>query len=242
MITKIKRSNLADKAYESIKADVFEGKMREGDKLPSENQLTKSLGVSRVVVRDALERLRKEHYIITYHGRGSFIANPSNYVYRDEEDSKLTYKEFCDIMEFRSAIEDAAIKRCISDANENEINEILSIAKKMENAQNDVMLFTSLDYEFHLQIAKASHNSAFVDAIQLQKTKVFVCLEMMNKLNDSRSWGASVHKKIAEAILSRDKKSALEILNRNEEYNIARISEIFKKRAKMQGRTIKKGD
>ena len=228
MITEIKRFNLADKAYDKIKADIFSGRMKEGDKLPSENQLTRYLGVSRVVVRDALERLRKEHYIITYHGKGSFVANPSNYSNEENKAPDISYNEFYDVMEFRTAIEEAMIKRCIADATDEELAEILVLALKMEDCIGDMVAFTSLDYLFHLQIAKASHNAVFVSAMEYQKNKVYLCLELMNRLNDSRRWGAQIHNKLAECIVKRDRKGAFEILKRNEEYNIARMAEIFK--------------
>ena len=65
MIDKIVKTCLADEVYLKIKKHIFSGEYKEGSLLPSENKLTKLLNVSRVVVRDALERLREEKIIVT---------------------------------------------------------------------------------------------------------------------------------------------------------------------------------
>ena len=49
----------------------------EGGRIPSEHKLAEQLSVSRVVVREALQTLRTERWIITRHGAGSFVSNPN---------------------------------------------------------------------------------------------------------------------------------------------------------------------
>lgn len=58
-----------------IKKQIRTGLLRAGDKLPSEAQLQKEYGMSRVTVRNAMEELAGEGYIIKVQGKGSFVAN-----------------------------------------------------------------------------------------------------------------------------------------------------------------------
>lgn len=57
-----------------IKREIRTGVLKPGDKLPSEAQLQKEYKMSRVTVRNAMEELAVEGYIIKVQGKGSFVA------------------------------------------------------------------------------------------------------------------------------------------------------------------------
>ncbi|MBO5246897.1 MAG: GntR family transcriptional regulator, partial [Eubacterium sp.] len=59
---------------EDLRNQILEVKIRPGDKLPSENELSATYGVSRQTVRKALEILQNEGYIYAEHGRGTFCS------------------------------------------------------------------------------------------------------------------------------------------------------------------------
>lgn len=56
-----------------LKQDIDEGVYKEKDKLPSEFELAKQLGVSRATLREALRILEEENVIIRRHGVGTFV-------------------------------------------------------------------------------------------------------------------------------------------------------------------------
>lgn len=58
-----------------LKSDIAKGVYKENEKLPSEFELSKSLGVSRATLREALRLLEEENVIIRRHGVGTFV-NP----------------------------------------------------------------------------------------------------------------------------------------------------------------------
>ncbi|HLR80186.1 MAG TPA: GntR family transcriptional regulator [Bacillota bacterium] len=58
---------------DQIKQDIESGKYEENEKLPSEFQLSKQLGVSRATLREALRILEEENVIKRRHGVGTFI-------------------------------------------------------------------------------------------------------------------------------------------------------------------------
>ena len=59
---------------EELKSDIIAGRLRPGDKLPSENELSASRHVSRHTVRKALSILAQEGFIEAEHGRGTFVS------------------------------------------------------------------------------------------------------------------------------------------------------------------------
>ncbi|MGE8079094.1 GntR family transcriptional regulator [Peribacillus loiseleuriae] len=56
-----------------LKQDIEEGTYKEKEKLPSEFDLAKKLGVSRATLREALRILEEESVIIRRHGVGTFV-------------------------------------------------------------------------------------------------------------------------------------------------------------------------
>jgi DNA-binding transcriptional regulator YhcF (GntR family) len=61
------------RVIENIKSDIDDGAYKEGEKLPSEFELSKQLGVSRATLREALRILEDENIVIRKHGGGTFI-------------------------------------------------------------------------------------------------------------------------------------------------------------------------
>ncbi|MGQ4665258.1 GntR family transcriptional regulator [Metabacillus halosaccharovorans] len=67
--------------YENIKKDIMSGVYKEGDRVPSEKELSEQYDVSRITTKKALEMLAGEGLIVRQPGRGSFVKQNSN----DEE-------------------------------------------------------------------------------------------------------------------------------------------------------------
>ncbi|GEL06712.1 GntR family transcriptional regulator [Salisediminibacterium halotolerans] len=58
---------------DKMKEDIDNGAYKAGERLPSEFQLSKQLGVSRATLREALRMLEDENVIVRRHGVGTFI-------------------------------------------------------------------------------------------------------------------------------------------------------------------------
>ena len=61
---------------EVLKEQIESGRWQAGERLPSEPDLARRFGVSRAVVRQALDILEDDHQIVRIRGRGTFIALP----------------------------------------------------------------------------------------------------------------------------------------------------------------------
>ena len=63
------------RAKEKFLTMLHEGVFKPGDRLPSEPQMAQMISVSRETWRSSLEQLRREHYIASRHGVGSFVLD-----------------------------------------------------------------------------------------------------------------------------------------------------------------------
>ena len=79
MLDQLDRSGFVPLYYqlqEIIKEQIESGAWASGDRLPSEPELARRFGVSRVVVRQALAILKDDRQIVRIKGRGTFVAKP----------------------------------------------------------------------------------------------------------------------------------------------------------------------
>ncbi len=78
------RRSLALQIRDHIRQMLKEKYYRAGDRLPSEENLVETFGVSRATIREALKLLEEEKVILVRHGLGRFVAqDPTNLLSED---------------------------------------------------------------------------------------------------------------------------------------------------------------
>lgn len=73
MTIKTDHRHLYLQVIDRLKDDIAKGVFKEKEKLPSEFELAKSLGISRATLREALRLLEEENVIVRRHGVGTFV-------------------------------------------------------------------------------------------------------------------------------------------------------------------------
>lgn len=72
-----------------IKAMIMEGQLKEGDMLPSVRTLAKDLRVSALTVKKSYDALEQEGFVITVHGKGSFVACANQSLILEEKKKEM---------------------------------------------------------------------------------------------------------------------------------------------------------
>lgn len=80
-----------------IKALIMQGKLKEETMLPSVRGLSKDLKVSALTVKKSYDALEEQGFIVTVHGKGSFVACANQELMLEEKRKELE-------MEFETAI------------------------------------------------------------------------------------------------------------------------------------------
>ena len=68
-----------------IKTLILEGKLKEGDALPSMRNLAMELRISFMTTKRAYEELERDGFIESYTGKGSFVKAQNKELYREEQ-------------------------------------------------------------------------------------------------------------------------------------------------------------
>lgn len=74
MITKSSTTPLYLQLVDEILEQIKSGTYKEGDKIPSERELSETFNISRATVRQALSELEKQKDIYKIHGKGNFVS------------------------------------------------------------------------------------------------------------------------------------------------------------------------
>ena len=169
----INRNNVVDQIVDYIQERVIRGELKGGDRLPSERSLSETLGVSRIPVREAIRSLRQLGIVETKHGQGTFIREANNsfltrklatYMYSNET-------SIFEVLQFRGILEAECARLAAVNASEEELENIKKYKIKSEEAEASLRTgrydeFSDMDYNFHKEIVKASHNSLFLNLFE----------------------------------------------------------------------------
>jgi len=162
MNAKMTAPRLADVVAREIEQRVLEGRLKPGDRLPSERDLSVQLGVSRASLREAIHKLAARGLLESRQGGGTFVTdrldasfgNPWEEILRDHPAVHEDMLEFRYMLEGRAA-ECAARRATVADR-----ERVRQCLAQLEAAfaGDDLDAQVDTDLAFHQAIAEASHN------------------------------------------------------------------------------------
>lgn len=83
---------LYEQIIRQIKAGIIEKKLLEGAMLPSVRGLAKDLKISALTVKKAYDQLEEQGFIVTIHGKGSFVAENHQTFVQEEQKREVELK------------------------------------------------------------------------------------------------------------------------------------------------------
>lgn len=75
-----------------IKGQIMEQKLLEGTMLPSVRALSKDLKISALTVKKAYDQLEEQGFVVTVHGKGSFVASNNQNFMQEEQRKEVEEK------------------------------------------------------------------------------------------------------------------------------------------------------
>lgn len=160
---KVERKRLPEIVATEIEEAIMSGSFAVGGQLPSEQQLADQFGVSRNVVREAFKFLKERQLIEIRNGSGAYIKRPSTEPTSDALGRYLRLSGFHesieDLYEARRILEGWNARLATQRADAHDLENLQSCLQRMETHINSMEHWSEADLDFHLAVAKATHNA-----------------------------------------------------------------------------------
>ena len=212
-MARIIKKKLSDSVLDEIRRMIQSGDIKEGDKLPNQNEFADQLGVSRPSLREALQTLNRMGAIEQRPGLGTVLVSRASALLSDDlnlpfmSDGQATGE----LLETRRLIETGMMELAVERATENEIRHIGKVMDEMSAAASsgNIAEYQEKDLMFHILIAKATHNRFVIRLFQNIRQSLDQFLkEAFSVMPERVARSLKDHLSIYEAIRARDKKKA----------------------------------
>jgi DNA-binding GntR family transcriptional regulator len=184
---------------ESITTAIIERRLMPGTKL-AEQQIADIFGVSRTLVRQALNQLKSDRLVTLEPARGAFVAKPG-------------VQEARQVFEVRAMLEAAMVKQLcavITDAQIAELRAHLK-AEALAVARTDVSGRTRLLADFHVVLARMLGNQVLAEMLVDLLTRSSL-IALMYQSAHSAEHSQEEHVAIVDALERRDARAAVRLL------------------------------
>jgi len=206
-----KPRTLALELVESLGDRIRDGRLALGAKLPTEAAIMAEFNVSRTVVREAISKLQASGLVETRHGIGTFVLGLGQAPgFKITADQVSTLRDVIAVLELRIGVETEAAALAAqrrSEANIAAMREALNAVAAAVEAGRDAV---APDFQFHLEIARATQNSHFAELMGTLGSMIIprARLDAPDALNDERRQYlrrvSGEHESIYDAIVAQD--------------------------------------
>jgi GntR family transcriptional repressor for pyruvate dehydrogenase complex len=204
---------------DQIRLLIRNGKLSAGDRLPSERDLGERFGVSRVTVREALRGLEANGLVTIKVGArgGAFVTAPTAEGLAESISDliALSVLTAAELTEARQVFELGMIPVVCERADDQDIAELLEICDRADAllAGGDGVP-VSLSAEFHLRVARASHNQVVEMFARSFYGPVLVSLLRTLEMDPERAAvDTAEHRGFVAAVVERDVGAAVELMH-----------------------------
>jgi len=191
-----RRVRMSDVLYGDIVKQINSGGFAVDQRLPSEKEFCERFGVSRPIVREALERLRAEGLIRSRQGAGSFVANGATHVAantRSQGSSDAMPAQINSIVAiqkfyaYRISFEGELAYAAAQNREPADIQRIGSLLQDIKSGGSSETQGIEEDLEYHAAIAQATHNEFFIAAWNASRAHIRFLIELARNLSTLRS-------------------------------------------------------
>lgn len=213
MLKAVKKTKVYEDIVAQLKELVAEGKLKSGDQLPSERELSEMFQVSRASVREAIRSLESMGLIQTRQGEGTYIASSVEtlltsvaFTIQKQRDPLL------EVFEARKILEPAIAALAAERATAEEVGALEAILKEQAQQVTEGETGVEADTRFHSTLADAAKNEVLLrlnDAIvdRLHETRE---RSLQTQGRPARSLAG--HREILHAIQSKNPAKAREAM------------------------------
>ena len=190
------------------------GPLRAGDQLPTEAAIMREFGVSRTVVREALSKLQAAGMVRAQRGVGTFVTGASRArAFRVDSSPDDSLAQAVALIELRIGLETEAAALAAQRRGASNLGAMKRALDAIDAAKAQHADTAFADFQFHLEIARASHSPHFAAVLEALGPRCVPTALLVAAGGDTQSaaWTKQVadeHRDIFEAIERQDVEAA----------------------------------
>jgi GntR family transcriptional repressor for pyruvate dehydrogenase complex len=204
--------NLPQKVVALLLRDIEGGVLEPGSRLPTEQQMSATLGVSRNVIREAIAQLRADGLVEARQGVGAFVLAPEQRAaIRIDRHTLLEAGNIERLFELRSLLETEAARLAATRHTTDQVTAIKAHLDRMGGEERWEDGSIDADLAFHREVARATGNGyiyTFISFVCEQIRQTIYIARRINPLHDLVRLNVAEHVRIFEAIRDREPEAA----------------------------------
>jgi GntR family transcriptional repressor for pyruvate dehydrogenase complex len=205
----------ADRVVRALIDGIRAGSVAPGSRLPRDHELAARFGVSRPVVRDALDQLRRAGILEVRRGSGGgafvrAIAIPHELLTHRPE---LGKEELRQLLEARRSVETSTCLLAAERADDDDLAALAELVDQLERSRADPLDFVELDIRFHLRAAAASRNAPLVRVLADLFRELQVARTRQTVVYGDMDGAVAAQRALLTALAAREPEGVLHALN-----------------------------
>jgi len=192
-----------------------DGRLKVGDKMPTEAAIMAEFDVSRTVVREALSKLQASGLVDTRHGIGTFVLGLGDDAgFKISREQYGTLQDVVAVLELRIGLETEAAALAAQRRTEANLEAMRKALDALSYALEHGSDAVAADFLFHQEVARATQNDHFADLMTTLGSRIIprARLEPAQVMTDERREYLrrvnGEHESIFDAISAQDSEGA----------------------------------
>jgi GntR family transcriptional regulator, transcriptional repressor for pyruvate dehydrogenase complex len=229
MFGKVSVGRISETIVEQVRQLMRQGQLRPGDRLPAERDLCEQFGVSRVTVREALRMLESSGLVDIRVGArgGAFVTAPSSGRIGDglADMLSLSVISAANVTEVRLILEVGIVPLLCERATEEDLEDLERMCALSREALSRSGYSMDMSAEFHVRVARATHNPALALLVESFRGPILMSLEQARaSAPEMGELGTEEHEQFVAAVRRRDPEQAMRIMREHLGRTAQRVS------------------
>jgi GntR family transcriptional regulator, transcriptional repressor for pyruvate dehydrogenase complex len=194
-------------AIEEILAAIARARLRSGDRLPTEGELARQLGISKPTLRQALRVLERSEVLAVRRGKGGGIFVASDLLPYDVVSANvgLETEGLIEILRGRRILETGVVHEAATTATKADIAELQRTIGLLQTSHAERRRLLRADAMFHQALAQATHNRLLVEAMRGVARQLAPLRDMLLRDAEDVDRMVDIHSRQLRAIRTRER-------------------------------------
>jgi GntR family transcriptional repressor for pyruvate dehydrogenase complex len=196
----VEKQTLSQAVMQNLVTFIRTGPLAPGDALPSQHELARQLGVSRPVLREAMQVLAARGLVTIKPGSGCYVNSS---VDTDPQTllETLIHEAALEALEARMVVEVELAGLAAERGTEEDLQQIAAILTRLERAVERRQDTSGITSEFHRALARAGHNAVLFRMSELfSQRRTAQGLRIEHALPDVKAGEYDSHRRLYEAV------------------------------------------